>query len=843
MPTTNPVPSTDPSDLLFNAGKLDEVVNGTANSFTDRLGATRRTVAGMNADFDAQLADAESDLNVYRADAAASAAEALGYLQTIRATSYGAYAEDPATDPLGNPPTEGDEYWNTTAKLLKRWNGTTWQASDINTANLAAPSGSSLVGYDGATVQDVLDGAKSLQGYAALRSYTGRAKRIYITGLLVTKKPAGIAGPFQYDPTDTTSTDDGGTVIVLADGRRFKRDYSGAVNVAWFEPKGDDSTDDTQAFVKANSLAMSAPVVASTQSWPTSYVTIEVPPGVYRVKGNRIFGSQVPTGNNGTSPPRIVRLIGGGATIVWEPATEDDELFYFDGTTDAWQIKNLSIFVVKQVIVPTGVGTIFRFYSNSSLTNQANASKFHFEDVTVRGGRYSVGGSTQRIKQIFRNTGDAMCDQVLVENSRFSHMNKVWSGENQQAVNITFSESAFWGVAPGAGGIPTVYFDFIAMGDNFNVNNCSFSVYENETLLRTRSTSSGGYLTQSANFNFNFDTPRFEIITGSAGGSWNLCDMDFGRFNLKNTNLAIGGGQYTTKTVVKAFELGNFNFDNVQLNRVDFLFPVSTVKSTGAGTLAPSGAVLKNCVLPSISDTAYKFTDGVTTYMLKEALISNSVLWRNVVFQDCGYFNRETLFNWRFVNPIAWGGRLNTRKIEAVSYSDSGIAFGKTLQLPPYQVVSKITLDMIGSLPTTFDTFRVYFGDKTLGNYIDVPNDKPSLTKNSYRLFEGLSTVFYDDITKQSIQVVALSLGVENNGLTSNITVEYQPLDGRALGITAVTDAIVVKPSSPIEINSGTTAQRPTVGLKTSKFYFDTTLGKPIWWNGSAWKDATGTTI
>lgn len=156
MPTTNPVPSQDPSDLLFNAGKLDEVLNGTGNSFTDRLGVARRTVAGMNSDFDAQLADAESDLNVYRADAAASAAEALGYLQTIRATSYGAYASDPATDPLGNPPTVGDEYFNTTANLLKRWNGTTWQASDINTANLAASSGSSLVGHGNGTVQDVL---------------------------------------------------------------------------------------------------------------------------------------------------------------------------------------------------------------------------------------------------------------------------------------------------------------------------------------------------------------------------------------------------------------------------------------------------------------------------------------------------------------------------------------------------------------------------------------------------------------------------------------------------------------------------------------------------------------
>ena len=168
MPTTNPVPSQDPSDLLFNAGKLDEVLNGTGNSFTDRLGVARRTVAGMNADFDAQLADAESDLNVYRADAAASAAQALGYLQTIRATSYGAYANDPATDPLGNPPTVGDEYFNTTANLLKRWNGTTWQASDINTANLAASSGSSLVGYGGQTVQGVLDVVTGPSGSASV---------------------------------------------------------------------------------------------------------------------------------------------------------------------------------------------------------------------------------------------------------------------------------------------------------------------------------------------------------------------------------------------------------------------------------------------------------------------------------------------------------------------------------------------------------------------------------------------------------------------------------------------------------------------------------------------------
>lgn len=41
--------------------------------------------------------------------------------------------------------------------------------------------------------------------------------------------------------------------------------------------------------------------------------------------------------------------------------------------------------------------------------------------------------------------------------------------------------------------------------------------------------------------------------------------------------------------------------------------------------------------------------------------------------------------------------------------------------------------------------------------------------------------------------------------------------------------------------NSGTTANRPVVNLYTGKPYFDTTLGYPIWWDGTQWVDATGT--
>ena len=42
---------------------------------------------------------------------------------------------------------------------------------------------------------------------------------------------------------------------------------------------------------------------------------------------------------------------------------------------------------------------------------------------------------------------------------------------------------------------------------------------------------------------------------------------------------------------------------------------------------------------------------------------------------------------------------------------------------------------------------------------------------------------------------------------------------------------------------SGTTANRPTLQVQVGQSYFDTTLGIPIWYNGTVWKNASGTTV
>lgn len=117
-------------------------------------------------------------------------------------------------------------------------------AAKAGLAVLAATGGASLIGYDSGTLQDIADNAKTLQSYSALRAYTGRASGANITS-------GGVAGRFQRDLGDTTSADNGGTIIVDGSGRRWKRLFAGDVNVVWFEATGNGSTDDALAIQRA----------------------------------------------------------------------------------------------------------------------------------------------------------------------------------------------------------------------------------------------------------------------------------------------------------------------------------------------------------------------------------------------------------------------------------------------------------------------------------------------------------------------------------------------------------------------------------------------------------------
>jgi hypothetical protein len=53
-------------------------------------------------------------------------------------------------------------------------------------------------------------------------------------------------------------------------------------------------------------------------------------------------------------------------------------------------------------------------------------------------------------------------------------------------------------------------------------------------------------------------------------------------------------------------------------------------------------------------------------------------------------------------------------------------------------------------------------------------------------------------------------------------------------------DNFLVAISTP---QNGVTADRPTQNLQVGQFYFDTTLGYPIWYDGTDWVDSSGTVV
>lgn len=63
--------------------------------------------------------------------------------------------------------------------------------------------------------------------YADIRGYSGLGTRIFVSN-------KWLRGSFIYDSSDASSVDNGGTIIVDSLGRRWKREFSGAVKAYWF---------------------------------------------------------------------------------------------------------------------------------------------------------------------------------------------------------------------------------------------------------------------------------------------------------------------------------------------------------------------------------------------------------------------------------------------------------------------------------------------------------------------------------------------------------------------------------------------------------------------------------
>jgi hypothetical protein len=187
-----------------------------------------------------------------------------------------------------------------------------------------------------------------LADYSALRAYIGTQTRVYITGVLGVAKPQDIAGYFQHDSTDASSTDNGGTILVGSDGRRWKRDFTGSLLVRWFGAKGDGTTDDTSAFEAAFLALISA-----------GGGTLHASTGVYSLRNKITITS---------TAQQSIRLTGDGRSLtILKFGGAADLGLYFNSTTVA--ANQLPTFEVE------GLGII------ASRDNVGNALRFNFASI------------------------------------------------------------------------------------------------------------------------------------------------------------------------------------------------------------------------------------------------------------------------------------------------------------------------------------------------------------------------------------------------------------------------------------------------------------------------------
>jgi hypothetical protein len=204
----------------------------------------------------------------------------------------------------------------------------TTAAQVLTNLGLSPGTGASLIGTSlGDTVEESLN-ALHLTDYTALRAYTGHQKSIYITGYFPSTTPSGIAGTFVRDDNDTTSTDNGGTVIVASNGKRWKRAFTEAISVDWFGAVSDGVTDSSAAVRSAlDSIGPRGGVVEFKTAGP--YLIGSV---VYIPQRTTIFsGPGIVIRGKNTS------LVGSGANTIFESGTGQYSTVALGGATNFGQ--------------------------------------------------------------------------------------------------------------------------------------------------------------------------------------------------------------------------------------------------------------------------------------------------------------------------------------------------------------------------------------------------------------------------------------------------------------------------------------------------------------------------
>jgi hypothetical protein len=296
------------------------------------------------------------------------------------------------------------------ATLIGTPTGTVQDALDARpTADeLAAASTVPLMAFTAAESQSIFDNALPMQSYTALRAYSGRAAGVRLTS-------TGVAGNFWRDASDATSADNGGTLIVDAAGRRWKRLFVGPLSVLWF---GADRTG-----IADSTSAINAALLASVG------LVLVFDPGTYSVDGTLLR-----TYSNTT-------LRGYGATLKLKAGTYSTTRYFFGTNTGITYDAGYAETAYVDIAGFTLDGNIANVTTTDSCygINAYRTRSFFVSDVKIKDlpGVVGVGYGIA-----FSYSTDAIAARVNVNRTDRQNI-IVWETKNARIDNCTLKDSYF----------------------------------------------------------------------------------------------------------------------------------------------------------------------------------------------------------------------------------------------------------------------------------------------------------------------------------------------------------------------------------------------------------------
>lgn len=239
--TGNPVPSADARDRYDNSQVFDEFATGSSLATPDRLGVSRKTLRGMETEFDGSLLTWQSELSTIIASSGYIdiGDYAAGKVITSRNQVFRKDGELYHAGPGLSLPYTLTGVWGTEGPSFTVVGDAVLRAA---LANMIDPAqGAAMIGRGGQVVTT----------FAQLRALkkTSPSKYVVVQG-------DGFVSFYVRDDADITSTEKVPTVMVATDGGRYKLNHNGTITAEQCGLIGDGSTINTTVALNTANVAV-----------------------------------------------------------------------------------------------------------------------------------------------------------------------------------------------------------------------------------------------------------------------------------------------------------------------------------------------------------------------------------------------------------------------------------------------------------------------------------------------------------------------------------------------------------------------------------------------------------